>query len=74
MEEWKKFLAEYKWRIIGVAFGLLLAILMLTVGFWRTLLLFLIVGVCFFIGAMLDEGGRAKLASFFASLFTKKDE
>lgn len=70
MEELKLFFEKYKWRIIGVAFGLLIAILMFTIGFWRTLLLALIVGVCFYVGRILDSGSAEELKAFFK----KKDK
>ncbi len=70
MEELKLILEKYKWRIIGVAFGLLVAILIFTIGFWRTLLLGIIVGVCFFLGRILDNGSAQELKA----LFKKKDK
>ena len=45
--------------------------LLFTIGFWKTLLLFVIVGAAFFIGTLLDEGGRGRVGDFFRSLFTK---
>lgn len=66
-EFWK----QYKWRIIAVAVGILFTVLCFTINFWRTLLLFLIVGVAYFIGLLLDQGGRARVKEFFRSLFTK---
>lgn len=65
MEELKLLFEKYKWRIIGVAFGLLVAILIFTINFWRTLLLFLIVGICFYVGRMLDNGSAEELKAFF---------
>lgn len=70
MEELKMLFEKYKWRIIGIAFGVLIAILIFTIGFWRTLLLGVIVGVCFFIGRMLDNGSAEELKAFF----TKKNK
>lgn len=66
-----QFIKQYKWRIIAVACGLLLTLLLLTIGFWRTLLLFVIVGIAFFIGNLLDRDGRDGVARFFKSIFTK---
>ena len=70
MEELKQLFEKYKWRILGVAFGLLVAILIFTIGFFRTLLLALIVGVCFFFGRILDNGSVEELKAFFK----KKDK
>ena len=41
--------------------------------FWKTLLLFVLVGIAFFIGTLLDEGGRARVGDFFRSLFKKRE-
>ena len=65
------FFRQYKWRIICIALGILFAVLIFTLGFWRTLLLFAITMACFFIGKWLDEGGES-IGAFFARLFAKK--
>jgi len=73
MEELKRILAEYRWRIIGVAGGILLTILIFTLGFWRTLLLAAIVAVCYLLGNYIDQGGKASgFAEAIAALFSKK--
>ena len=33
MDEFRQFLKEYKWRVIGIAGGILLAVLIFTIGF-----------------------------------------
>lgn len=71
MEEFMSFCKQYKWRILGVAIGLLFCILVFTINFWRTLLLSLVVGVCFYFGTLLDKGGRSGAAEFIARLFRK---
>jgi uncharacterized membrane protein len=65
MEFWLK----YKWRILSVLFAIVLAAFLFTIGFWKTLLLFVLVGIAFFIGSLLDEGGRARVSEFFRSIF-----
>ena len=72
MEDFLQFLRAYKWRIIGVVGGIVFTILVFTINFWRTLLLALIVGVCYLIGHLLDQGGRDAVAQFFSSIFGKK--
>ena len=32
MDEFRQFLKEYKWRVIGIAGGILLAVLIFTIG------------------------------------------
>jgi uncharacterized membrane protein len=64
-----EFFSKYKWRILGVIFAVIFTILVFTINFWRTLLLFVIVGVAYFIGTLMDEGGRERVREFFRSLF-----
>ncbi len=73
MNEFFAFCRLYKWRIISVCFGVLFAILIFTIGFWRTLLLAAIVGAALFIGTLLDEGGCTRVKEFFYGLFQKKE-
>ena len=72
MEELKALLKEYKWRVIGIVAGIVLAILLFTIGFWRTLLLFALVALCYVVGRHLDNGGKEELDKAISSLFRKK--
>ncbi len=72
MEELKAFLKEYKWRVIGIAAGIVLAMLLFSIGFWRTLLLLVLVAVCYIIGRHLDNGGKEELDKAIGRLFSKK--
>ncbi len=69
MEGFSEFLRRFKWRILLVGFGILFTILIFSIGFWRTLLLFVIVAVCLLFGTLLDQGGRERVRQFFAALF-----
>lgn len=72
MEKFSAFCKEHKWAIILVVFGLLLSILLMTIGFWKTLLLFILVGICFIVGFLLDKDGPDGVKSFFGGLFGGK--
>ena len=72
MEELKALLKEYKWRVIGIVAGIVLAILLFTIGLWRTLLLFALVAVCYVIGRHLDNGSKEELDKAIGRLFSKK--
>ena len=72
MEELKALLKEYKWRVIGIVAGIVLAILLFTIGFWRTLLLFALVAVCYVVGRHLDNGDKEELDKAIGRLFSKK--
>lgn len=72
MEELKALFKQYKWRVIGVAAGIVLAFLLFTIGFWRTLLLVVLVALCYIIGRHLDNGGKEELDKAIGRLFSKK--
>ncbi len=72
MEDLKALLKEYKWRLIGIVAGIVLAVLLFTIGLWRTLLLFALVALCYVIGRHLDNGGKEELDKAISSLFRKK--
>ena len=65
-----EFIKEHKFTIILVLIGLILSILFFTIGFWKTILLMLILALCFFVGFLLDKGGLEGLKGFFNKLFS----
>jgi len=71
MDKWVEFIRTHRWTILLAAVGLLLAILFLTIGFWKTLLLAVIVGLCLLIGTALDRGGTDAVSTFFKKLMDK---
>lgn len=71
MNDFLDFVRQYKWRILLVCFGILFTILLFTIGFWRTIILFIIVGLCYVLGMLLDESGRTGVRDFFSSLFKR---
>ena len=73
MEAFLDFLRRNKWRLVLVLIGVVITVLLFTIGFWKTLLLCGIIGVCYLLGALMDEGGRARVGEFFTSLFSKKN-
>ena len=72
MDDFLNFCKEHRWAIICVLVGLLLLILLLSIGFWKTLLALLVLGVCFVIGLLLDKGGPDSVTDFFKNLFKGK--
>lgn len=66
-----EFFKAHKFSILLVLFGLILTILFFTIGFWRTILLILILALCLFAGILLDKGGAEGFRDFFRKLFTK---
>jgi len=65
------FFGKYKWRIISVLIGVIIIILIYTTNFWWTLLVIAVVGIAYFIGHLLDEGGRERIKQLFYQLFNK---
>jgi uncharacterized membrane protein len=65
------FVKEHKFTAILLVIGFILAILFFTIGFWRTLLLALILAVCFLFGYLLDQGGIEGVKDFFTKLFSR---
>ena len=72
MNAFLEFVKNHKFTVLFVALGLVLAILFFTIGFWRTLLLLVILALCFLIGYLLDQGGPDGIKEFFSKLFSKK--
>ena len=73
MKDWlKKFYGEHKWLTILVIAALVLGILFLNIGFWRTLLLMALVAVGVLLGTLLDRGGWPAVKDFFVSIFRKR--
>jgi len=67
-----EFLKKYKFTILLCLIGLILVILFFTIGFWRTLLLMVILALCFLVGYLLDQSGPDGLKNFVNKLFSKK--
>ena len=73
MKDWlKQFYDEHRWLTIMAVAALVLGILFLCIGFWRTLLLALLVALGVLIGTLMDRGGWAAVKDFFASIFQKR--
>ena len=67
--EW---ISQNRGRFIGLACGLAVAILFLTIGFWATLLIVVCTGVGAYLGAHPEVTER--IPDFFRRLFTKPGE
>ena len=74
MDNFKEFLRTYRRPLIGAAIGLVTAILMLTIGFFATLLILLLVGIGVFFGMFPDGFKRIKAAAsaIFGKIFKGK--
>ena len=72
MNAFLEFVKTHKFTVLLVLIGLVLSILFFTIGFWRTILLFIILALCFLIGYLLDQNGPDGIKDFFNKLFSKK--
>ncbi len=50
-----EFIVSHKGAVAGAVIGLILAILMISIGFWKTLLMFILVLAGIFIGVAIDD-------------------
>ena len=71
MNAFLEFVKNHKFTVLFVLLGLILSILLFTIGFWRTILLILILALCFLVGYLLDQSGPDGIKNFFNKLFTK---
>ncbi len=71
MNAFLEFIKNHKFTVLLVLLGLILSILFFTIGFWRTILLIIILALCFLVGYLLDQGGPDGIKNFFNKLFTK---
>lgn len=69
MNKLTEFIKQYRWTILLIGAGLLLAILLMTIGFWKTILLAVIIAVFGLFGYLMDRGGPEAVKSFFSALF-----
>lgn len=66
-----EFLKKYKFTLLLCLLGLILAILFFTIGFWRTMLLLVILALCFLVGYLLDQSGPDGVKNFINKIFKK---
>lgn len=67
------FLINHQGKIIGVFIGFLAGIFLLTIGFFKTLILFLCIGVGYYFGKKIDN--KENIADFIDRIlnqYTKK--
>lgn len=67
----KEYLSTHHFTILFVIIGIVFSVLIMTIGFWRVVLLSIIVGICFFIGMLMDRGGWDLVKSFFDRILPK---
>lgn len=63
-------LKKYKYRIIGATVGLVIGILFLAIGFWKTMLLILLSALGYMAGSIVDNNG---VLDKYKGIFKSKD-
>jgi len=64
---WQEIWYNHRGAFLGAIIAFVVGVLILTIGFWRTLLLVILVLLGFFIGSQLDE--RSALRSLWQRFF-----
>lgn len=72
MTQLKAFFSQHKWAISLVLLGLVICILILTINFWRTLLIVAVVGICLVVGSLMDKGGWDMVRAFLDKVLPKR--
>ena len=70
----QEFFNQHKWTVILAVSGLVLAVLLLTLGFWKTLLLLVLVALFTAVGMVLDRDGGAAAKETVRNLFHKEKD
>lgn len=73
MSRFKEFFLRHQWAIVLTIVGIAITILLLTIGFFKTLLFVAIVSVCLFFGAKLDKRDGS-IKETMNRIFRKGDE
>ncbi|MGI5850802.1 MAG: DUF2273 domain-containing protein [Clostridiales bacterium] len=60
---------EHKGRIVGVSLGLIVGIVFVTIGFWKTVILLMCVGIGYWLGGMTDK--QEKFMNFLDKILPK---
>ncbi len=60
----------YKWRMIGVFIALVVGIMFLTLGFFKTIFLLLLIGIGYILGQKMDD--KEDIVEFIKKIFSYK--
>lgn len=71
MNELLAIFKQYKWRVITVCAGIVIASLLFTIGLWRTLILLAIIALGYTVGKKLDRDGTESFDEAVSKLFKK---
>ncbi|MDO4543213.1 MAG: DUF2273 domain-containing protein [Clostridia bacterium] len=70
----KTLLIEHKWLLLFVFVALIIGVLILTINFWRTLLILLLVAIAAIFGYLMDRGGIENVKAMFARIFSRRSK
>ncbi|MDR1620338.1 MAG: DUF2273 domain-containing protein [Clostridiales bacterium] len=66
-----EFIRAHRWTVTLVVIGLIVCVLLMTIRFWWTLLICAVVGICFFLGRLMDKGGWDMARAFLDRVLPK---
>lgn len=72
MSKFFNFITSHKWTVLLTAGSAIVITLLLTIGFWKTLLIVSLLGIAFFVGFFADKYGFSWFKDQFSKLFDKK--
>lgn len=68
----KDFFNSHRWTVTLVLIGILICLLLMFTNFWWTLLISVVVGICYFIGSLMDKGGWDMVRAFLDRVLPKR--
>lgn len=71
MIQMREFIKKHRWAITLMMVGLIICVLILTINFWRTLLICAVVSICLLIGTLMDKGGWDMVRAFLDRVLPK---
>lgn len=72
MSKFFAFVASHKWTLLLTIGSAVILTLLLTIGFWKTLLIVSLIGIAFFVGFFADKYGFSWFKEQLSKLFDKK--
>lgn len=69
MSKFVSFIHSHKWAVLLTVIAAIIVLLLLTIGFWKTLLLVTLIGAAFCVGYIADKYGFSWFKDKFSKLF-----
>lgn len=73
MEKLQQFVREHQWTVTLIVLGVLLSVLLFSIGLIKTLILFAIVAIACYFGSQLDKKGSEGVKRFIQEHFNTRN-